>query len=176
MKTSWRYQVVYAIVLVLVSFVAGQLLPRLGEGAEDRVDARPIAEGVVLTAAMLPELEVPGSDVAGLPRYPGATRVEYRQMLDGEFVITEVEYLVVAEFDEVQQYYRNIFFEEGWTVADLAFEHGEWKFFVLIGNREALLEIEMLGRLVEIEIEISESGSSDTLATPYAGVPFRTRQ
>lgn len=103
-----------------------------------------------------PPGEVPGDDVAGLPRFPGSSRVEYRQVMDGDLMETEVEYVVAGELDVVHNYYRTIFDEQAWKVADLGVYQGEWTFFVLQGEREALLEIESRGELIEIEIEISE--------------------
>ncbi len=112
--------------------------------------AAPLADNVT------PTIEVPGADVAGLPRFPGSNRVEYRQVLDGDYRETEVEYVVPGDVRVVHDFYRDVFDEEGWQVADLGVYQGEWTFFVIKDGREALLEIESRGELIEIEIEIDE--------------------
>ncbi len=109
-----------------------------------------------LTESMTPSSDVPGADVPGLPRYPGANRVEYRQSLVGDFQETEVEYVVADEISVVHDFYRDVFDQEGWRVADLGVYQGEWTFFVIKDGREALMEIESRGALIEIEIEINE--------------------
>ena len=105
---------------------------------------------------MTPSSDVPGADVPGLPRYPGSNRVEYRQNLAGDFQETEVEYVVADEISVVHDFYRDVFDQEGWRVADLGVYQGEWTFFVIKDGREALMEIESRGTLIEIEIEINE--------------------
>lgn len=111
---------------------------------------------VPLADSITPSSDVPGADVPGLPRYPGANRVEYRQSLVGDFQETEVEYVVADELSVVHDFYRDVFEQEGWRVADLGVYQGEWTFFVIKDGREALMEIESRGTLIEIEIEINE--------------------
>ncbi|MBP8947392.1 MAG: hypothetical protein KBG73_01020 [Candidatus Promineofilum sp.] len=106
--------------------------------------------------SVTPTTEVPGADVPGLPRFPGANRVEYRQSLAGDFRETEVEYVVADDLSVVHDFYRDMFDREGWRVADLGVYQGEWTFFVIKDGREALMEIESRGALIEIEIEITE--------------------
>jgi hypothetical protein len=163
-NSRWR-RLIQPNLLIVAGFIVGQLFAARELTADYEVDARPTPVGIVLDAEILPDLEVPGSDIAGLPRYPAATRVEYRQTFEDELVVTEVEYLVIAEFEAVHDYYRNVFHTEGWTEADLEFHRGEWKFFVIRGSREALVEVEALGKLVEVEIDVSEPQGSSTAIT-----------
>lgn len=145
-----------AILLFLAGFAAGQWL-----NLRDLASQAPEPPATPRATFALPAFDVPGSDIEGLPRYPGAVRVEYRQGLTGDLIETEVEYVISTDFEAVHDYYRQVFDEEGWTVADLGIYQGEWTFFVVSGEREALVELEARESLVEIEIEITEP-SPDT--------------
>ena len=101
-------------------------------------------------------IDVTGADIEGLPRYPGSVRVEYQNLIVGDFLETEVEYVVATELGPVHDFYREVFKEEGWIVADIGIYQGEWTFFVVSGEREANVELEARQSLVEIEIELSE--------------------
>lgn len=142
------------IIMLAIGFAAGNAW------TERRLTAERPATPIILTVPTediaTRTSEVPGSDVPGLPRYPGAERVEYRQALDGDLIETEVEYVVGAELAVVHDFYRTVFEEEAWMVADMGVYQGEWTFFVVKNGREALVEIESRGPLIEIEIEIDE--------------------
>lgn len=151
--------VLFAIIAVIV-FLAGFFLGRLSlagqlQAAEEALRATP--EPVILPdAAEMPIRDVTGADIEDLPRFPGAIRVEYRNVIVGDLVETEVEYVAAAELDDVHDYYRQLFDEYGWTVADLGIYQGEWTFFVVSGEREAIVELEARQSLVEVEVEVSE--------------------
>ncbi len=144
------------LLLLTIGFAGGTLWAGYQTSAGQETVSQEPAPAAPLGLAASPTTEVPGTDVEGLPRYPGSSRVEYRQVLDGELMETEVEYVVADELQVVHDFYRNVFEEEGWTVADLGVYQGEWTFFVIQGRREALMEIESRGALIEIEIEINE--------------------
>jgi len=114
---------------------------------------------------LIPAMDVPGEDIADLPRYPGAVRVEYRQSTAEQLLLTEVEYVVAAPLDTVRDFYRDLFYVQGWSVADLGFYQGEWTFFVIMDEREAHIEVEARGELVEVELELSEPQRQRRLAT-----------
>ncbi len=59
------------------------------------------------------EKDVPGKDLAGLPRYPGSTRVGYRQELIEGFARTRIEYVTNANPDEIRTFYRRSFASGG---------------------------------------------------------------
>lgn len=168
MKWSYLALVLGASFLFLAGVAVGRVTVTSQLVEQAQASDTPVM--TTASAAGMPETDIPGADVAGLPRYPGATRVEYRQTSQDGFLLTEVEYVVAAELDEVHTYYRRIFPEE-WSVADLGFYQGEWTFFVVSGNREALVEIEARGPLIEIEIELSEPQLNDgsTTVAPEAG-------
>jgi len=144
-----------ALSATLLGFVAGRM-----SGTKQVANhwASPVAIPAVYAAeeTVLPTLDIPGADIAGLPRYPGAMRVEYRQSLEDYLLATEVEYVAAELLETVHDYYREVFRNGGWSVADLGFYQGEWTFFILDGHREAFVEIEARGALVEIEIEVRE--------------------
>ncbi|MBA2362116.1 MAG: hypothetical protein H0V86_01135 [Chloroflexia bacterium] len=110
--------------------------------------------------------DVPGSDIETIPRYPGSVRVEYRRSVDQRLLKTEVEYVVTADLEPVHDFYREIFRVHRWLVADLGFSQGEWTFFLVEAEREAVIEIESRGELVEVEIELSEPHTEQVFATP----------
>ena len=153
--------------LLAVGFVAGKAWTesRMSEGQPEA--GLVLTPATALAAEASPTTDVPGADVPGLPRFPGANRVEYRQVLDGDFRETEVEYVGGGDLTVVHDYYRDVFDAEGWKVADLGVYQGEWTFFVIKDGREALVEIESRGELIEIEIEIDEPLAA--LDTPSSG-------
>ena len=71
-------------------------------------------------------------------------------------VISTTSPPAAAELGPVHDFYREVFKEEGWIVADIGIYQGEWTFFVVSGEREANVELEARQSLVEIEIELSE--------------------
>jgi hypothetical protein len=100
--------------------------------------------------------EIPGQEVAGLPRYEGSVRSEYRRHPYGNLTLTEAEYVDEAAVAKVRKHYEDAFQREGWTVLDTRFLHGEWTFTIARGERAGTLEIERVNGLTEVEIEISE--------------------
>ncbi len=147
---------VIAAALFAVGFASGRLslYGRLAE-IERALAATP--EPIILPEeAEMPTRDVTGADVEGLPRFPGSVRVEYRHVILGDLEEMEVEYVAAAELDDVHDFYRNVFDEEGWIVADLGIFQGEWTFFVVSGEREAVVELEARQSLVEVEIEVME--------------------
>lgn len=159
MNRNRLLMLVLAVLLLLIGYAAGRLLTirQLAADNETNQPASVVTEGSgTMGTPTPPERDVPGEDIHGLPRYPGSIRTEYRQEVINDLLDTEVEYLVSAELEEVHDYYRTVFDEEGWSVADLGIYMGEWTFFVISGSREALVELEVEYGLVEIEIETSE--------------------
>lgn len=121
----------------------------------------------------IPAADVPGSDVAGLERFPGSVRVEFRSEAQGELRVTEVEYLVLAELEDVRIHYRSAFDAMGWVVGDSQFRFDEWTFFIIDTPREATVELEARSPIVEIEITVTEPLTSVSAppATPRPTPP-----
>lgn len=152
--------IVGALLLLLVGFALGVATVSLFFSSDREAATEPAALTVPSgDEFVVPELDAPGADVDGLPRFPGSVRIEYRQSIYDGLMETEVEYVIESTMETVHDHYRRVFDEEGWSVADLEVYQGEWTFFVVSGEREGLVEIEARGPLVEIEIEISEPPS-----------------
>jgi hypothetical protein len=106
--------------------------------------------------ALLPVADISGADVAELPRYNGSTRSEFRRMPFGDLNVTEVEYISDATVGEIRRHYRDAFDREGWTVQTTGLERGEWTYTIDKGDRAVTVEIERVGGVTEVEIELSE--------------------
>jgi hypothetical protein len=115
------------------------------------------ASDAVPTEASLPEADVPGADFADLPRMPGAMRVEYKDYLQGEWSVTQVDYLAEAQIGDVQGYYRQAFLDNGWNLLSVDTSGAEWLYGIASGMREGVVELEQDGSLVNIEIELQHS-------------------
>ena len=103
----------------------------------------------------LPDVDVEGAELAGLPRYPGSVRTDYAQAEEGGWERTEVEYLASATEEEVRRFYRGLFERFGWVIADLEFEYAESTYVVGRDLTEATVEISARASLVEIAVELS---------------------
>lgn len=123
-----------------------------------------------------PSEDVPGAELPGLPRYPGSVRTEYRREDIGDFIVTEAEYLVAGDSEPAREFYRDVFRRENWSVGDFGFSRGEWVFFVIREEREALIEIEERGKVVEIELELSEPVPIPTEQEPRNSRNFPAQQ
>lgn len=157
-----------AAALVVIGFAAGYLVPHQGSerASGERMAVTTRAPVPPAAEPDMPAADVPGAEVPGLTRYPGSVRVEYRREDLDKLVATEAEYLVTAELDATRDFYRESFRGWGWSVADVEFSRGEWVFFLLDGEREAVVELEDRGKLVEIEIELSEPPATISTRAP----------
>jgi hypothetical protein len=104
----------------------------------------------------MPEKDVPGSNISGLPRYPGSIRIHYRREDLDNIVWTEVGYVTSADIDTVRGFYRDVFRTEGWSVGDVGFSEETWNFFVIEGEREAYIELEPRDEIVEVNFVLTE--------------------
>lgn len=155
----------FALTLVLLGFCLGWV----SHGA--RLANEPVAEREAryeelaispetANSAELPEADVAGYDLALLPRPPDSVRTKHEHMLDDGLMVTEVKYMTGSPAEEIREFYRGEFESGSWTVADMEFSKGDWEFFLLSSEREAVVEIEPQNGaeegLVEIELELSE--------------------
>jgi len=102
----------------------------------------------------LPANDVAGADFADLPRMAGAMRVDYKDFLQGQWAVTEVEYLADAPMIDVQGYYRRAFLDNGWNLLSVDTTGREWVYGIGSGMREGVVEIEEVDDFVNIEIEL----------------------
>jgi hypothetical protein len=107
-------------------------------------------------SASLPAEDVPGDDLARLPRYPGSVRSDYEVALDDRYRLTVTEYLAHAGIGEVRAFYQGVITAHGWERADIGFTDGEWSYSLVGGETLALIEIEETNGLVEIDLQLSE--------------------
>jgi hypothetical protein len=104
----------------------------------------------------MPEKDVPGGNISGLPRYPGSVRIHYKCEDLDNVVWTEVRYVTSADIDTVREFYRDVFRTEGWSVGDVGFSEGTWNFFVIEGEREVYIELEPRDEIVEVDFMLTE--------------------
>ncbi|MEX1156929.1 MAG: hypothetical protein WED12_07140 [Chloroflexota bacterium] len=161
--------------LLAASLVVGGVI--VGSAASAWGDPRPATSpsGIATpspptpTAPDVPRVDVAGEEVAGLPRYPGSVRSGYEVITDDRYRLIAAEYLAAATVDEVRAFYQGVIAEHGWERADIGFSNGEWTYVLVDGSTEALIEIEELGGLVEIDLQLSEP-----LPAPPTPAPART--
>lgn len=151
---------VSAAMLALAGFGLGWFLSgrQVASLSEEPGSPPAVTTTVARPSNSLPEADAPGRDFPDLPRYPGSLRVEQERRASAGLVLVDTEYVGSAKLDDVRGFYRDVFRSENWTVVGLDASEDEWDFFVTKGDREAVIEIESRGELVEIEIEVSEPG------------------
>lgn len=104
----------------------------------------------------LPAEDAPGEDVVGLPRYPGAVRVEYESHTLGDTRVREVGYLTEDRLGDAEDFYRRELDENGWSLQGSDTNGGELGLLASRNGVEMVVELEQEGELVEIEMELSE--------------------
>jgi hypothetical protein len=147
MKTDQTQLMIAAIVTVpavVISFLAG-----LSLGLPEIPPEIPPVDAV-------PVEDLPGSDVPGLPRYPGAVRVKYESHLLGDVHVSEVGYVAEGRVHEVGSFYRQRLDENGWSFEGSDFDMGELDLRGRRGEIEMVIEIGQVDELVEIEMELSK--------------------
>ena len=98
--------------------------------------------------------DVDGIELAGLRRYPGAVRTEYRTERFGDVMVSEVEYQSDARVELIRAHYRTESERAGWT-ATVEAGYGEWTYTVMSGPRQLVVEVERRAGVTEIEIELT---------------------
>jgi hypothetical protein len=147
MKTAQTQLVIAAIITVpalVISFLAG-----LSLGLPEVPPEIPPMDAV-------PAEDLPGADVPGLPRYPGAVRVKYENHLLGDARVWEVGFVAEGRVHEAESFYRQRLDENGWSFQGSDFDGGEHALRARRGEVEMVVEIEQADELMEIEMELSE--------------------
>jgi hypothetical protein len=159
-RATW---VSLALTLLLAGWLAGCSSSLRGpERITEPDSARAAEEEQVASRSSEPTVSIPprdaaGSEISGLPRYPGSVRVEYERGRRGGLEMVHARYLTRDGLDAVRGYYRGVFRAEGWMVANAEFYEDEWTFLVLHGEREADIEIEAHeGGVTGMDIELIE--------------------
>jgi len=155
-----------AIVLLALVLRAVPLVPPATPTVETLPTVR--AESQRPSVPAVPE-EVPGRDLSGLPRYPGAVRSDFRERTSGGLVLNDIRYVTPASLAEVQSFYREALRAAGWSEVDARFGQGSWTYVGKADVREVLLRLDQAGDRVLITIE--QSTISVTPAAPPTITP-----
>lgn len=135
---------------------------------DERTSTSPEATSSPRTTTAVPQEDAPGSEIRGLPRYPGSVRVDYSNERQGDLTVTSARYVVRESLDAVRGFHRGIFRSESWIVGDVEYSEtaagGEWIFFVIDGEREATVRLASRGPNVEIHIRLSEPRAEEAPA------------
>lgn len=114
------------------------------------------------SAHALPAADVDGEDFERLPRYPDSVRTEFNITSDDHFRLTAVEYFADADLGEVRSFYQDVIADQGWQRADITYAGGEWTYVIVDGGTEALIELEISGGFVEVDLQVSTPLPSET--------------
>lgn len=161
-----------SLALVLVGFIAGwhlalQQIPATVL-SQSVATATPTVERAPSPAREesrpLPAVDVAGEDIPDLPRYPGAVRMVFEQQTEGDLITTRLAYRTASDRDTVRTFYRLVFHDQGWIVADVRFVRARWTFFVVNRAREAVLDIDPVNGHTTIFMELSEPRISSVRA------------
>lgn len=109
---------------------------------------------------LLSTSEVAGQDIADIPRYPDAQRIDYRRTPFRDVTYIGITYVAEAPVDDVRSFYRSELGRHGWGIVDARVALGESTYVLEHGSRIARIEIRPVDAVVEIEIELDEPGTS----------------
>ena len=111
-------------------------------------------EGETLSAS-IPAEDARGEALPGLPRPPGSVRTGYSREEAGGLALVRAAYLAREGPDAVRGFYRGVFREGGWQVANVEYAGDVWHFLVLRGELEAGVEVAPRDGGSKVEIELS---------------------
>lgn len=125
-----------------------------GAAIPEGENAGEASEGETLSAS-IPAEDARGEALPGLPRPPGSVRTGYsREEADG-LALVRAAYLAREGPDAVRGFYRGVFREGGWQVANVEYAGDVWHFLVLRGDLEAGVEVAPRDGGSKVEIELS---------------------
>jgi hypothetical protein len=173
MQISRWSATVLALALV-IGFFLGRTAPAIETIAAPRATASPTLRPEPAAPVTLPVVDVDGSDVQGLPRYPDSVRTSFRNRETASGTATKVEYLARANLEDVRSFYRQSFADYGWTVIDLELGYGELRYLIANDVVDGVVDIESRGGgVVEIDLEsvtplpnAAATGPPEAKATP----------
>jgi hypothetical protein len=142
---------ILAVAVVVGGFSAGRLIGQLAAGERS---PQPVPT-LTPAPAFLPDGDVPGREVPGLPRYPGSVRTHHERGADGKSIRISASYLVLAGRNEVRAFYVDAFHDGGWEIVDLGFSSGRWTFVLERSPRQATVEIGSQAELTAIHLEVT---------------------
>ena len=124
------------------------------------------ASGGETLSASIPAEDARGEALPGLPRPPGSVQTGYSREEAGGLALVRAAYLVREGPDTVRGFYRGVFRDGGWQVANVEYSGDVWHFLVLRGDREAGVEVAPRDGGSEVEIELS--GPAGVVQEPSA--------
>jgi hypothetical protein len=127
---------------------------RLAGAIPQKGDSGEAPEGETLSAS-IPAEDARGEALPGLPRPPGSVRTGYSTEEADGLALVRAAYLAMEGPDAVRGFYRGVFREEGWQVANVEYSGDVWYFLVLRGGLEAGVEVAPRDGGSEVEIELS---------------------
>jgi hypothetical protein len=166
-----RLGAVVATLLVALVIVGGAAAGFMLAGIPSAFAESPPPSAAVAPTPVLPAQDAAGDDLATLPRYPASVRTSYQQEVQGTTVVTAVAYVTDAELDDVRGFYRRIFRELGWEVAELDFSLTQWVFVISSGAETALVVLTNSGGTVTIELELEQPQETEPSTAPAAPLP-----
>lgn len=143
----WLGTIVMGLVLWLLIVVGALFLVGIIGSPATAADA-------VSAEASLPEADVAGADIADLPRMAGSMRVEYREFLEGQWAVTEVDYVADAAMRDVQGYYRQAFLDNGWNLLSVDSSGAESVYGITSGMRVGVVEVGEVDGFVNVGVEL----------------------
>jgi hypothetical protein len=111
-------------------------------------------EGETLSAS-IPVEDARGEALPGLPRPPGSVRTGYSREKANGLALVRAAYLAKEGPDAVRGFYRGVFREGGWQMANVEYAGDVWHFLVLRGDLEAGVEVAPRDGGSKVEIELS---------------------
>lgn len=158
--------------LLLGGVLLGTVIDAVMESSS-RASAAPRTPSVSAapSSRTLPEVDLVGEDFASLPRYPGSIRSGYALIDDNGYRLIAAEYLAAASAAEVRTFYQGVIADHGWERVDIDYRDGEWRYLLVNGADEALIQIEELAGLVEIDVQLSRPIDSQAPTLPDALAP-----
>jgi hypothetical protein len=180
LQISRRTTIVLALLLV-VGFFLGRTTTAIEATAAPRGTASPSLRPEPAAPVTLPVVDVDGSDVRGLPRYPGSVRTRSQSRETATATTTNLEYLARASLEDVRSFYRQLFADYGWTVIDLELGYGELKYLIANDIVDGAVDIESRGGdVVEIDLEtvtpLPSAAATEPPKPPVAPQPAATPQ
>jgi hypothetical protein len=106
-------------------------------------------------SASIPAEDARGEALPGLPRPPGSVRTGYSREKANGLALVRAAYLAKEGPDAVRGFYRGVFREGGWQMANVEYAGDVWHFLVLRGDLEAGVEVAPRDGGSKVEIELS---------------------
>jgi hypothetical protein len=129
-----------------------EAIPQEATPQEENAGEAP--EGETLSSS-IPAEDALGAALPGLPRPPGSARTGYSREESDGLAMVRAAYLAREGPDAVRGFYRGVFREGGWQVANVEYAGDVWHILVLRGDLEAGVEVAPRDGGSKVEIELS---------------------